>query len=193
MSLEIKVKEVMRPYVVTIEKEKSVLDAARKMKKEDVGSVIVIENLKPIGIVTREDITIKVAAENKLPSEVLVKEIMNQPLVTCKKDDDIMDVAMIMNKYGYERLPVVDENNNLVGIISVREILAIAPGIIEVFKERLENRLETFEKEEREEVEEETLEGECELCGNYSDELKKINAIWVCSECAEREGFGEKD
>jgi CBS domain-containing protein len=187
MPLGIKVEEVMRTHVVTAKPEETALTAARRMKERDVGSVIVVEDNKPIGIVTREDITIKVAAENKLASDVLVKDIMNQPVVTCKKDDDIIDVAHVMNKYGYERLPVVDENNQLVGIISIREILAIAPGVIEVFKERLEARLQGDQPPEN--FEERVMEGECEVCGNYSEELRNINGLWICSECAENEGF----
>ncbi len=189
MSVGIQVKEIMKTYVVTAEPENTALEIARKMKEEDVGSVIIVENNKPIGIVTREDITIKVVADSLEPSSIKAKEIMNQPLVTCNEKDDILDVAMIMNKYGYERLPVVDEENRLKGIISIREILAIAPGLIEIFKERLETRLE--KEEFPEEREEETTEGECELCGNYYDELKKVNDMWLCSECLEREDLGE--
>ncbi len=186
----IKVKEVMKRNVITASPDETVLEAVKKMKKEDVGSVIVVKDNKPIGIMTREDVTIKVAAENKLASDVLVKEIMNQPLVTCSEEEDIMNVAMIMNKYGYERLPVVDEKNNLKGIISVREILGIAPGLIEVFKERLKNRIaEGVNPGFETEPEERNIEGECELCGNYSEELRKVNDMWICPECAEKEGI----
>lgn len=189
MPAGIKVKEIMKTNVVTGKEEETALEIAKKMRNEDVGSVIIVRDKIPIGIVTREDITIKVVAEGIDPKNITAKKIMNQPLVTCKEEDDILDVAMVMNKYGYERLPVIDENNNLKGIISIREILAIAPGLIEVFKERLENKLE--KEESFEEKEEEVLEGECELCGNYSDELVKVNDMWICHECLEREGLGE--
>ncbi len=185
----IKVRDVMKRNVVTASPDETVLEAVKRMKEKDVGSVVVVENSKPVGIMTREDVTIKVAAENKLASDVLVKEIMNQPLVTCSEEDDIMRVAAVMNKYGYERLPVVDENNDLKGIISVREILAIAPGLIEIFRERLRARMEEEPQTLFGEREEEVIEGECELCGNYSEELRKINDMWICRECAEKEGI----
>lgn len=190
MPVGIKVKEVMRTNVITGSPEETVFEIAKKMKNEDVGSVIIIKDKVPCGIVTREDIVIKVVAQSIDPRKVTAREIMNQPLISCKETDDILDVAMTMNKYGYERLPVVDDNNNLKGIISIREILAIAPGLIEVFKERLENRLEK-EFLHYEEKEEESIEGECEICGNYSENLLKINDMWICSECAEREDLGE--
>lgn len=190
MSVGIEVKEIMKTSVVTGDPEETVLEIARRMRDKDVGSIIIIQDKIPCGIVTREDITVKVVAEGLDPRKTTAKEIMNQPLVTCKETDDILDVAMIMNKYGYERLPVVDDNNKLKGIISIREILAIAPGLIEIFKERLENRLEKEFPSDKEK-EEETTEGECEICGNYSEELIKINDMWICSECMEREDLGE--
>ncbi len=180
--LGIKVKEVMRSYVVTGRKEETIYEIAKKMKDEDVGSVIIIENLKPIGIVTREDIVVKIVAEERDPKKEKAENIMSQPLVFCSKDDDILDAARIMNKYGYERLPVVNENGKLVGIISIREILAIAPNIIEIFKERLEEKLQEFKEEE-------IISGYCEICGNYSDELRNVNGIWICPECIEKEGY----
>lgn len=188
MPAGIKVKEVMRTNVVTGSPEETAFEIAQKMKTQDVGSVVIIQDKTPCGIVTREDIVIKVVAESIDPKKITAKEIMGHPLITCKESDDILDVAMTMNKYGYERLPVVDENNKLKGIISIREILAIAPGLIEIFKERLESRLEK-EAIPPEEREEESIEGECEMCGNYSEKLVKINDAWICLECAEREGF----
>ncbi len=190
--ISMKVKDVMRRSVVTGFKEESVLEIAKRMKEKDVGSVVIIEksdSTKPIGIVTREDITIKVVAEGKTPSEVKAEDIMSSPVITCTEDDDLMEVANTMNKYGYERLPVVDKNGNLIGIVSIREILAIAPGLIEVFVERLKRRLDEDIGRFEEEKEDEVIEGECELCGNYSEELRKINDMWICAECAEKEGF----
>jgi len=196
MEMGIKVKEIMRRNVVTVEPGETVLETAKKMREEDVGSVIVIENNKPVGIVTREDIVTKVTAEDKQPSEIQVKEIMNSPVITCGEEDDLSTVANVMNKYGYERLPVVDKNGNLKGIVSVREILGIAPGLIEVFKERLATRIEEdisgMESAFTQEKEDETMEGECEICGNYSEDLRKINGVWMCQECAEKEGLASE-
>ncbi len=190
--ISMKVKDVMRRNVVTGFKEETAFEIAKRMKEKDVGSVVIIEKsdtAKPIGIVTREDITIKVVAEGKTPSEVKAEDIMNSPVITCTEEDDLMEVANTMNKYGYERLPVVDKEGNLIGIISIREILAIAPGLIEVFVERLKRRLDEDMGRFEGEKEDEVIEGECEFCGNYSEELRKINDMWICAECAEKEGF----
>ncbi len=175
----VKTRDIMRSRVMTVKTTQTALDAAKTMKKEDVGSVIVLDGKKPVGIVTREDIATKVAAKDTLPSKVAVKNIMNTPLVFCSPEEDIIDVAKTMNKYRYDQLPVISLNK-LVGVITVREILKTTPDLIEQFKERLE--------EPSLEPAGESLEGgECDRCGNFSEELTKINDQWICSDCMEEE------
>jgi Zn finger protein HypA/HybF involved in hydrogenase expression len=80
-----------------------------------------------------------------------------------------------MSKHKYERVPVVSMGK-LVGIISAREIARVAPAALEIATEHL--RIE-----EPESFEEETQEGECEKCGNYSEELHNVNDLWICDSC----------
>lgn len=179
MSSGIKVKDAMRKHVVTITLNDSVLKAAKLMKKNDIGSLVVVEKGKNIGIMTREDINDKVAAKNLLASKLKVKQIMNTPLVSCSSKDDISDISHIMSKYGYERLPVID-NGKLVGIISTREVVKVAPAAIEVFRQH-------FEEESTPVIgkSENTDGDECERCSNYSDDLQKVGAEWLCEKCRE--------
>jgi len=175
----IKIKDIMKSRVVTVKTTQTVLETAKIMRKEDVGSVIVMEGKKPVGIVTREDMAVKIVAKDLQPSKILVKNIMNTPLVSCSPEDDLVDVAKTMNKYRYDQLPVISLNK-LVGIVTVREILKTTPDLIEQFKERLE------EPSLPEQLE--SIEGEyCDRCGNYSEELTKINDQWICSACVEEE------
>ena len=177
MPTGIKVKDAMITRVITARPNQTVLEASKIMKKEDVGSVIICEGTKPVGIVTREDIVNKITAENKLASEVLLKDIMSKKLVTCPPDCDISEVARLMSKYQYERIPVV-LMGKLVGIISAREVAKVAPPALEIMTEHL--RIE-----EPPQIIEETNSGECELCGNYSEELYNVNDKWVCENCKE--------
>ena len=175
----------MSARVISVALGSSVNEAARVMKHEDIGSVIVCEGGKPVGIVTREDITNKVAAFDKQPSKVTVKEIMTSPVVTASPDEDIIDVAKRMNKYGFERLPV-KQLNKLVGFVSVRDILKVSPGLLELLRDH-------FDEEERaEEGREEQNAGECELCGNYSENLHSKNDQWVCDTCTEESEEAEQ-
>lgn len=178
MPTGIKVKDAMVTRVVTARPNQTVLDASKIMKKEEVGSVIICEGGKPIGIVTREDIVNKVIAEDKIASKVFLKDIMSKNLITCPPECDISEAARLMSKHRYERIPVVSLGK-LVGILSSREIARVAPAALEIATEHL--RIEEPQKTE----EEETSEGECELCGNYSDELYNVNDQWVCDSCKE--------
>ncbi len=177
MALEVKVKDIMTPRVVTCKSTTLISEAAKRMRDEDIGSIIVTEGQKPVGIVTREDMTNKVAAMDLQPSKTTVKAVMNSPIVTCPPDSAIEEAAKLMNKHGYERLPV-KSLNKLVGIVSVRDILRVAPGLLDFFKERLE-------LEEPAALGEETTSGDCELCGNYTEELHNVNNRWVCEACSE--------
>ena len=175
MPTGIKVKDAMVSDVVTAVATQTVLDASKIMKENDVGSVIVVENNKPIGIVTREDIVNKVTAENKLPEKVLLNEVMSKNIVSCPSSCDIAEAAKEMSRCGFERIPIIDAGK-LVGIISTREIAKVGPAVIEILTEHL--RIE-----EPERFEEEAPEGGCELCGNYSDKLISVNGKWVCDTC----------
>lgn len=174
MPTEIKVRDAMVTRVVTARPSQTVLEAARIMKHEDVGSVVVCEGNKPVGIATREDIVTKVVAEKKDAEKTFVKDIMNSPLVTCSADDDIIKAAQLMSKYGYERIPVV-EMGKLIGMISTREVAKVSPAAIEILRERLLLTAEGWA--------EEFNSGYCELCGNYNETLTSINGRWVCENC----------
>ena len=177
MATGIKVKDAMVNRVITGMPNQTVLEGSKKMRKEDVGSLIICEGKKPIGIVTREDVVNKVTSENLLSSNILLKDIMSNKLVTCTPEDDISEVAATMSKHMYERIPVVSMGK-LIGIISTREIAKVAPSALEILTEHL--RIE-----EPMEVPEETNSGDCDLCGNYSEELHNVNDMWICDSCEE--------
>lgn len=180
MPTEIKVKDVMISRVVTARPTQTVFEAAKIMKKEDIGSVIVCESSKPIGIVTREDIVTKVVSKDLQPSKIQLKKIMNAPLITCSPDDDLATVSRKIAKYNYERIPVV-KLGKLIGIIADRDIAKVCPAAMQILRERLMI-------EEPPPVVEEFNSGDCELCGNYSESLHYINDRWVCDSCKEEAG-----
>lgn len=177
MPTGIKVRDAMVSKVVTAGPKQSVLQAAKMMKKDDVGSLIVVEGIKPIGIVTREDVVNKVVAKGLEASKTKISSIMSKNLVTCAPDDDISNIASEMSKYKYERIPVVSMGK-LIGIISTREIAKVAPAALEIMTEHL--RIE-----EPQRFVSKVQAGECEKCGNFSDELHNVNDIWICGTCKE--------
>jgi len=177
MPTGIKVKDAMITRVITARPNQNAYEGSKIMKKEDVGSLVICEGNKPIGIVTREDIVNNITAKDLQASKVLLKDIMSNKLVTCPPDCDISEAARLMSKHQYERIPIVSLGK-LVGIISTREIAKVAPAALEIMTEHL--RIEGPPQ-----IVEEFNAGDCELCGNYSEELHNVNDRWVCDSCRE--------
>ena len=120
-----KCKDVMTKDLVTATPEDTIVDVAQLMKNEDIGPVLVVDNNDSktlVGIITDRDIVLKVIAEGKDPKTTRVGEVMSKKLVTCRPDDDV-DVAIdAMAQFQLRRIPVVDDNVKLVGIISQADV-----------------------------------------------------------------------
>jgi len=111
--------------VVTIQDGEglSTLDAAGLMVKNKVGSVVVVNSAgNPIGIVTERDILRKVVGANKSASQISVKEIMSQPIITVKSYDSIETAAQIMAKNKIKRLVVLESNGKVTAVVSTTDI-----------------------------------------------------------------------
>jgi signal-transduction protein with cAMP-binding, CBS, and nucleotidyltransferase domain len=114
-----------RPTItINIKDNPSVLDVARLMSKNRLGSVIMIkENNKPLGIITERDILKKVSAENRKAQEVAAAEIMSSPVLTIKAIDSIDTAAEVMTRNKVKRLIVLEQDDSIVGVLSVSDII----------------------------------------------------------------------
>ncbi len=186
MRSDIPVKEVMTREVCTIRKSDSVHTLAKRMVEYGVGSAVVIENGKPIGIVTEKDLISKVVARNKTPSKVKIEEIMSHPLIKITPQTSLREAARLMIKRGIRRLPVIDKDGNLVGIITDNDILGVSLDLGEFAALVTEHSAGYVEEELK--PAEETLAGICEKCGKYTDRLITKNGMNLCEDCAESEG-----
>lgn len=102
----------------------SVFTISNLMKEGKVGSIIVIDqNTEPVGIITERDIVRRVISDGKDPTITKAVDIMSKPLITVGEDTHLYDVAKKMVKYKIRRLPVVKDNNTLVGIVTVTDII----------------------------------------------------------------------
>jgi CBS domain-containing protein len=117
-----KAKEIMVTNIATIEPDKNIVDAAKIMKGRRIGSLVVVKGSKPIGIITERDIVRKLIAEGKDAKNVKVKDLMSYPLITASPDDDVEVLAKRMSKNEIRRLPVVDNDGRLVGMITATDI-----------------------------------------------------------------------
>ena len=116
------IREIMTPNPSTIEPERSVVDAARIMKQEDAGVVPVTENGRLTGMVTDRDIAIRVVAEGKDPKSTPVREVASKDLVTIDPQQDLDEALRLMAKHQVRRLPVVEEDGRLVGVVAQADV-----------------------------------------------------------------------
>ena len=117
-----KVKYTMTKKVEVATPLTSVKEAAQKMRDLNIGALPVCAHGKLIGMVTDRDITIRLIADGKDPRTTMAEEIMTSNIEWCSDEDEIEEVAEQMEKGRIRRLPVVDRNKFLVGIISVGDI-----------------------------------------------------------------------
>jgi CBS domain-containing protein len=117
-----KVHEVMtdRPRCVT--PETRVSEAAQLMKSDDVGSLPILDGEQLAGMVTDRDIVIRAIAEGKDPRGMPVREVASRELVTVHADDDLSNALKLMASEQVRRLPVVDDDNRLVGIVAQADV-----------------------------------------------------------------------
>lgn len=115
-----RVADVMTRDVTLVSPDQSIIDAAKMMAECDCGSLPVQENDRLVGMVTDRDIVVRALAQGKTDSKV--RDVMSTDIKYCFEDDDIDDVAHNMGDLQIRRLPVVDKNKRLVGIVSLGDI-----------------------------------------------------------------------
>ena len=116
-----KVSDAMSRDVQVVSPEQSIRDAARTMASIDAGVLPVGENDRLIGVITDRDITIRAVAEGKAPT-TKVREVMSQEVLYCYDDQDLDEVAKNMGDMKVRRMPVVNREKRLVGIISFGDL-----------------------------------------------------------------------
>ena len=103
-----------------------VSDVAKLMKNEDIGPVLIVDDShdgkRLVGIVTDRDLAIKVVGEGRDPQNTRVEDVMTKKVITCRADDDVQNAMQAMAQYQLRRIPVVDDNGHLVGIISQADV-----------------------------------------------------------------------
>ena len=120
--------------VVVVGAEDSVTEAARVMREYHVGDVVVVEEKygkqSPVGILTDRDIVLEIVAEGADPENIRVGEAMSFELVTVGHDDDLMHAIETMRDKSVRRVPVIDANEALVGILAVDDLLDMCSEVM---------------------------------------------------------------
>ncbi|MFA6489771.1 MAG: CBS domain-containing protein [Candidatus Micrarchaeia archaeon] len=177
MKMDIKVGQCMTVGVFTLSADKTAKDAARLLKKTGVGSIIITMKGKAKGIITERDIVYKVVSDGKDAKKAKLKNLMSRPLRVIKASDTIETAALALRNNKVKRLPVLDKKGRLVGIITESDLLRVYPGIVDVMSEmqEIKGKPNAF------------VTGICEVCGCFSEELKRDEGKLKCDECIEED------
>jgi CBS domain-containing protein len=116
------IRDLMTSNPCSIDADKPVAYAAKMMRDEDVGLAPIVEGNKLIGTLTDRDIAIRVVAEGKDPQSTTVRQVATTTLVTVDPDQDLDEALRLMAKNQVRRLPVVEEDGKLAGVVAQADI-----------------------------------------------------------------------
>jgi CBS domain-containing protein len=115
------VKQIMNNFVVSVDSSVPATDAAKMMEDTGVGSVVVLDNNLPVGIVTGRDFAIKITAHS-YPIDTPVRRIMSSPLISIDPDSDLWVASDLMSTRNVKKLPVIDDDK-VVGMLTSSDLV----------------------------------------------------------------------
>jgi CBS domain-containing protein len=117
-----RVREVMTQNPRTCDADGTVIEAARLMKQEDIGLVPIVQNDELVGTLTDRDIVLRVVAEGRDPQSTKIRDIASGDLVTLDPEQDLDEALRLMARHQVRRLPVVEEDGKIVGIVAQADV-----------------------------------------------------------------------
>ena len=116
------VREVMTSKLCSIDTDKPVAYAAKMMRDEDVGIAPIVEGDRLVGVLTDRDVAVRVVAEGRDPEQVKVTEVASRDVVTLDPQQDLDEALRLMARHQVRRLPVVEEDGRLVGVVAQADV-----------------------------------------------------------------------
>ncbi len=116
------IKDIMSKHVEIVSPDTLLHDVAKKMQASDCGSVLVGKDDRLVGMITDRDLALRCVAESHRPDETTAANVMTKQILYCRDTDTIEDVALDMTKNKVRRLPVLDQDKRLVGIVSLGDL-----------------------------------------------------------------------
>jgi CBS domain-containing protein len=116
------IKDAMTSNPCSIDVGQTVGYAAKMLRDEDVGIAPIVEGDKLVGTLTDRDIAIRVVAEGRDPEGTKVEEVMSRDLVTIDPQQDLDEALRLMAKHQVRRLPVVEEDGRLIGVLAQADV-----------------------------------------------------------------------
>lgn len=175
MTTRVLVRDIMNSPIISASPHDTIKDIATKMKEERIGSIIIMENEKAVGIVTDWDIVSNAVIKDIKPTMVKASDIM-QKLHTIEGEEGITEAARILRQHNIKRLGVVYKNR-LVGIISASDVIAVTPDLVDVISEKASLMRGEIGRSAG------NVSGYCDECGEWSDLLQFDEGTFSCEEC----------
>ncbi len=138
------IKECCQENVVTAAPTAAILDIIELMKNRNIGSVVITENKKPVGIITDRDILLRVIAEGKDPGTIKVKEVMTKKPMVLSEEVGLFDALKQMEGKKFRRFPVVDAKGHLKGILTVDDLISHLISELSIITSIIEEQSPTF-------------------------------------------------
>ena len=182
MKSGIQVADAMTINPVSVNPDITLSDCARIISDKHVGAVVVKDDGKSLGILTEQDIVRKAVAKDVNTNDAKVKDFMETKLITINPDADVYDALIKMRDNNIRHLPVI-ENNEMMGLLTIKDILKIEPQLFELIVEKFELREENRKPINRIIP----TEGICQICGEYSEKVREISESVLCENCAKAE------
>jgi CBS domain-containing protein len=177
----VKVGDIMTRSFISVNPNTNLIDCAREMMRKRVGSLVLKDGQKLVGLLTEKDIIWAMTKKgaNGL-GKIKAKEIASKKIATIKPSADVYEAMERMKKLKFRRLPVV-VNNNVIGMLTLKDVLRIEPSLFSDINKIGEIREES-EKLKRVKGERWSSEGLCEECGNF-DVLYRVDNRLMCLSC----------
>jgi CBS domain-containing protein len=128
------VREIMSKDVKVVRPDTTAQEIVAMMNKFDIGSIIVVQGERPVGIITARDILVRLVEQCLGPGVLTAKQIMTSPLVTISESATIEEAARLMTKKKIKTLPVID-NDKLSGIVTFTDIVFKVPTLLSLLEE----------------------------------------------------------
>jgi len=131
------VRDVMTKEPRVVRRDTNVQEVVATMNKFDISSIIVVEEERPVGIITHKDIISKLVQPRIPPDAVTAREVMATPVVTINEEASIEEAARLMVRKHIKKLAVIRNNSELVGIITSGDLMREAPKLTQLLDELL--------------------------------------------------------
>ena len=178
MKTGFKVGDCMTMSPIFVSQNDSLVEISKVMANNHVGAVLVKEDKKFLGIITEQDIVRKAVRFGLDPNKTNAGKIVEKVMTTIEPDEDIFDALTMLREKNIRHLPVMHKDN-LVGLLTVKDILKIQPQLFEILVDRLEVR----ESERKASLLPKEKEGICNICGRYAEEVFLVKGSYVCDRC----------